>query len=202
MNSWKLIKTGNDYLLRDSKGETLAISGGNTKGRMLSLKNCQAIERGYDLDELINESFDNMGYHSTVTPHEEKQFKLGYTLGFQKAVEILGDKKFSEEDVRKAYIQGTNDGAQFESMRDYDSEDDNEPWEFAEEAEKELIQSLQQNEWDVEIEMEDHWLKSKTDACPNFHIKYGCSDISKCVCRLPKLDADGCLILKRINNEK
>ncbi len=52
---------GGFYIIRDLNGD--AIEG------KLSLKNCQAIERGYDLDELVNRAFDYMGYHSTVTPH-------------------------------------------------------------------------------------------------------------------------------------
>jgi len=90
----KLIKNhyGFEYFLMDEKGETIATS----ESGKLSLKNCEAVVNGYDLDELTNRAFDYMGYHSTVTPHEEKQFKLGYRIAFKEALEILGDKKFSE----------------------------------------------------------------------------------------------------------
>ena len=102
----------------------------------LSLKNCQAIENGYDLDELINRAFDNMGYHSTVTPYEEKQFKLGYMVAFREALEILGDKKFSEKDMSKAWSEGYHrkvDELNGNGLRYFDK----------------FIQSLQQTEWDV-----------------------------------------------------
>lgn len=155
---------------------------------LLSLKNCQAIENGYDLDELADRAFDNMGYHSTVTPHEEKQFKLGYRMAFREALSILGDKKFSEEDMKRAWLGGTNAGAEFESMRDYDSEDDNEPFEFAEESEKKFIQSLQQTEWDVEVERQ-----CLDPNCDGINRKGCCIPGDK-----PRMDSEGCLILKRV----
>ena len=121
----------------------------------LSLKNCQAIERGYDLDELAYSSFPNGTY-------EKSEIDLGldmYKLGFQKALEILGDKKFSEEQLRESFLHVQNDPT-FDVFK----------------------QSLQQTEWDVEIEME--WIQS-TFILGNPH-------------QIPKLDDDGCLILKRI----
>jgi hypothetical protein len=143
----------------------------------LSLKNCQAIKNGYDLDELINRAFDNMGYHSTVTPHEENQFKLGYNIAFREALEILGDNKFSEKDMINAWSEGYHrrvDEINGNELRYFDK----------------FIQSLQQNEWDVEIEME----------CPQCK-EYGYISECRNVCNKkfiqPKLDTNGCLILKR-----
>ena len=49
----------------------------------LSLKNCEAIANGYDLDELVEERFGETFWHDG-----DKYFKEG----FQKALEILGDK--------------------------------------------------------------------------------------------------------------
>jgi hypothetical protein len=170
----KEIQSGDEYVKLDNKPRTLLLGTtiATAKVPKLSFKNCQAIELGYDLDELAEEL-------TKAHNPNNNDFEAGVKAGFQKALEILGGKKFTEEDIRKAYIQGTNDGAQFESMRDYDSEDDNEPWEFAEEAEKEFIQSLQQNEWEVEVVTQKlfgmgDWIKS------------------------PVTDADGCLILKRV----
>jgi hypothetical protein len=39
----KLIKTGNDYLIRNMNGEVLAITNGTTEGRKLSKQNCDEI---------------------------------------------------------------------------------------------------------------------------------------------------------------
>lgn len=46
-----LAKTGNDYILYSKDKTVLGITSGTMEGRMLSLKNCQTIENGYDLDD-------------------------------------------------------------------------------------------------------------------------------------------------------
>ena len=137
----------------------------------LSIKNCEVIANGYDLDELANRAFDNMGYHSTVTPHEEKQFKLGYRVAFREVLELLGDKKFSEEDMRRALSAGLSIGygRQFE-IENKQVEIDS------------YIKSLQQTEFDVVIEMEYQGFEEDGKIREVY---------------LPKLDAEGCLVLKR-----
>ena len=171
----KLFKTGDQYLLRSESKEVLAISNGSTEGRKLSLKNCQAIERGYDLDELADKFAKTKSSHSTFQNTHKRDFREG----FQKALEILGDKKFSEEDVRKA-ITGfyMDDKILIESNIN------------------KQIQSLQQNEWDVEIEMEDCFTKNEEVYVDETNARGNYSTHSK----KPKLDADGCLVLKRVTN--
>jgi hypothetical protein len=146
----------------------------------LSLKNCQAIERGYDLDELTNRAFDYMGYHSTVTPYEEKQFKLGYRVAFREALEILGDKKFSEEDVIliAEYIRVASQSTPSVKTKDLFNE----------------YQSLQQTDWDVEIRKEyvGKCKGNNNDGCFLDSPGHDCG----CYEYKPKLDATGCLILK------
>ena len=126
----------------------------------ISLKNCQAIERGYDLDELVKGFIERTGYNDFDS--------YSYKLGFQKALELLGDKKFSEEDIRKVvnymFEQIVVFGNKVSAL-DVDR----------------CIQSLQQNEWDVEIVMED---------------SIGIGDKYTPDTK-PKLDENGCLILKR-----
>ena len=154
----KLIKTGDQFLLRNKEDEVIAITSGTMEGRMLSLKNCQAIENGYDLDELA------LDYYKLVFGNTKS-----YKDGFQKAIELLGDKKFGEEDVKKAIEFG---------MKSYHS------WKVR--NEDEFIQSLQQTEFDVEIVIQEDYLTWKK------------SDIEKLSdCLVPKLDNNGCLILKR-----
>ena len=153
----KLIKTGNEYLLKDLKGEVLAITSGSKEGRMLSLKNCQAIERGYDLGELV------MGYDLYENINFVGQTRA-YKAGFQKALSILGDKKFSDEQLRTAYNVGYTDGKDGATFYNR------------------FIQSLQQTEWDVEIVME---------TC-QVMVQHGDMEFQD----FPKLDADGCIILK------
>jgi hypothetical protein len=147
----KLIKRSNGrfdlYKIEDvDQLNTIASSFDNPKGK-LSLKNCQAIELGYDLDELVKEDFFRGKYQYHLANNHLEFFKVG----FQKALEILGDKKFSEDDILKAIEMYYEKGKIF----------------------IEIIQSLQQTEWDVEVETHPReWIK--------------------------KLDEDGCLILKKI----
>ena len=119
----KLIKTDVNFLLEDDKGVVIASTSLNKEGLSLSQKNCQAIENGYGLDELA------MGYDLYENINFVGQMRA-YKAGFQKALEILGDKKFSEEVMRMAFFHVQNEPT-------FD----------------EFIQSLQQTEWDVEVVM-------------------------------------------------
>ena len=124
----------------------------------LSVKNCESIKNGYDLDELAKDYANGKSSSDVFKNAHEKDFKEG----FQKALEILGDKKFTEDDIRKTIFIVSNPlDTRYSSS--------------------EIISSLQQTEWDVEIVME-------TPAAT-----YGHSGWYK----QPMLDKDGCLILKR-----
>jgi len=180
----KLIKTGESFLLKDVNNETLAITSGTMQGRMLSLKNCQAIECGYDLDELANELlYSKYPFHP---PNDSGYWLDMYKEGFQKALQLMGDKKFSEEDTFRMFTYGhvlTN------AVKSKVIED--KPFG---EIFNDFIQSLQQTEWDVEIVEEpvdlafyENGSRYPIDANLPDRFKYK-----------PKLDADGCLILKRV----
>ena len=147
--------TVNNQIFADVDGHPL-----KSINQVLSLKNCQAIENGYDLDELAYgcDLYEKMNFVGQMS---------AFKLGFQKALEILGDKKFSEGDMRRALSSGLSIGygRQFE-IENKQIEIEN------------YIQSLQQTEWDVEIVMDI------------------CGDKVYAVPELV-LDADGCLILKR-----
>ena len=159
----KLIKTEVNYILEDDKGVVIASTSLKKEGLSLSLKNCQAIERGYDLDELaekyIGYSKDNFDLM------DDKEFN-SFKAGFQKAVEILGDKKFTLEDMMNCWNKVLTFQTHKETLGEH-------------------IQSLQQTEWDVEIvTFTEDDLKSVSEDWG----KIG----------RPKLDVDGCLILKKL----
>lgn len=161
----KLIKLQNgEYdLLIDTNLKNLA-------GTKLSLKNCQAIERGYDLEDLATDAADN--YDASGNWHVAYEL---FKAGFQKALELMGDKKFTLEDMMNCW----NKALKFQEHK---------------ETLGEHIQSLQQKEWDVEVEMK-----------PVFDIEYSnnghrTEKFNKTEYR-PKLDADGCLILKTFKSE-
>ena len=130
----KLIKTGNDYLLRDMNGEVLAITNGTTKGYKLSKQNCDEIFGVVDVEKLAEEcSIDWEG--------EVMESIVGvYKEGFNKAMELNKDKVFTLQDMRKAYKKGVSFWITRTSNKD----------EFSE-----LLTSIQQpTEIEVEIEME------------------------------------------------
>ena len=138
----------------------------------LSLKNCEAIENGYDLDEirkLADEDFecelgDGPTTNESINSMIKKSNTNGAEWGFLKAIEILGGKKFSEEDMKKAIHFGASWREQLFNGTTKTSE---------------LFESLQQTEWDVEIVMDI--CGDKVYAVPE-----------------PALDENGCLILRRI----
>jgi hypothetical protein len=165
----KLIKRSNGrfdlYAIEDiNQVNTIASSFDNPKGK-LSVKNCEAISNGYDLDELA--------YEKSWNEDSEK----GFINGAKAILEILDDKKFSISDMEKLMF----------ATIEFTEQEEGETYPFL----KNYIQSLQQAEWDVE-------LVYQRACCSDNHT---CGDEDNCmICTqtYPKLDADGCLILKRI----
>lgn len=134
----------------------------NTSYLKLSLENCQAIEFGYDLKELVREDFFDNKYQYHLANNHLAFFKAG----FQKCLEILGDKKFGIEQVvelTKILISNPIEKSGKQPQELVDS----------------YIKSLQQTEWEVEIEVENHLLLSNPPK------------------QIPKLDYNGCIILKQ-----
>ena len=129
----KLIKTIDGYelftqgFLKGSTNhgliESLNIEEGPIRYK-LSLKNCQAIERGYDLNEIKRKlfgGFDGQPDSFTIAA-VERTVEIMF--------EILGHKKFSEEQLREAFFHVQN-SPYFDVFK----------------------QSLQQTQWDVEVVM-------------------------------------------------
>ena len=89
----KLIKTEVNFLLEEDKGVVIASTSLNKEGLSLSQKNCQAIERGYDLVDIkkkIFNGFDGCPDSFTLAAVERT---------IEVMIELMGDKKFSEDDV-------------------------------------------------------------------------------------------------------
>jgi hypothetical protein len=153
----KLIKTTSNYFVLNDECGNLILEN-------ISLKNCQDIESGYDLDELVNKLDTPEGY-------DQYQYDSGIRKGFELALELLGDKKFSEDDVLNLIKRSRE-------KKPYNFDGKSTEYKFSED---ELIHSLQVKEWNVEIVT-----KPYTEVGEGFELE------SK---REPKLDADGCLIL-------
>ena len=175
-------------LMKNGTTTYVLVKDGKVVGNMenLSLKNCQAIERGYDLDEHI--AFEIQAYIAEKHNQDEcTGFMDGYEVGFQKALEIRGDKKFSEEELKQS-MWDLGD-ALFNNCQNEIKED--EPQKYIDF----IIQSLQQTEWDVEIVMEFNPINHASGLQPTGN---ELMDISISQNYKPKLDTDGCLILKPI----
>ena len=179
----KLIKVENTFYLKE--GETILGTSSNPNlsasiRYLLSLKNCQAIELGYDLDELKTQyiqeqlsKFDKESYERYF-PFAEDEANI-LIDGFQKAIEFLGDKKFSEDDVNLAFVLGKNkDESRINKL---------------------INSKLQQTEWDCIVEMEK--VKDKTKIIGSVKGVKGSGHKITTYKSVPVFDADGCLILKR-----
>lgn len=165
-----LVKEKEHFFLKvkDANGNTMIVANtfepiiqlANFGG--LSMKNCKAIERGYDLEELAQEE-----YCSSSNPDFDFD---SYIKGFQKALELMSDKTFSDADVRKALW-----------LRDDFVQEDM--------SDDEIIKSLQQNEWEVVIVTEPMSIDEIREQGKGF---------LNANTQKPKLDSNGKLILKRI----
>lgn len=172
----KLVKKQDGWfnLYRDEVG--IGSTHEELQGSKLSLKNCEAIELGYDLDELADENYPN----EVWSEEESLVRKLAFTKGFQKALELMGDKKFSEDEMKRIYEKGYSSGRSELNSRESDK------------IKYDYIQSLQHVEWDVEIVM----VKEEYTWSPPGE---GFEDQTYRDWReVPKLDSYECLILKRI----
>ena len=124
----KLIKLEESKYVLVYKEGNMALEHNPAFDGKLSLKNCEAIENGYDLDEVVEDIV------KTIVPNDRGEdiwYGTSMAVGklcFQKALELMGDKKFSRDDLMLAII----------TTQLSDSID-----------RLELIQSLQQTEWDV-----------------------------------------------------
>ena len=184
MKGFELVKREDHWALYNEDGHKIAatVDGCNSK---LSIKNCEAIERGYDLFELAHEAC-NITDPLRLDSQKYKQdpyFMIGFNKGFQKALEILGDKKFSRDGLIDFYIDKTGYGM------DMWSKEENSIMCIV----AEYIQSLQQTEFDVEIVM-DKDCYSSAGRCDKLIM----ADCIICTPVTYLRDENGCLILKRV----
>jgi len=172
----KLIKHEEDYYcLLNDKGEVIADVNG-VDILKLSLKNCQAVERGFDLDALAENWVFTLNGHKWSNNDNTAGDNYGsFMAGAKTILAIFMDKKFTEEDIKSSILFGRG----------------MELWKEEEQIQN-YIQSLKKNEWDVEICcLMD--CQGDYDVCENTSF-----DCELCTnTGVPKLDEDGCLILKK-----
>ena len=164
----ELVKREDRWDLYVYDGSKIASTAPNPMHK-LSVKNCQAIENGYDLDELYEELVNS----DFSDKYEDNVHYYSFLEGFKKAIELMGDKKFSETELYHAFL--INSAGNNTTLRNF--------------FEQTVLPMFQQNEFDVEIITEPMNLDEIKEQGKGFlH-----SNTNK-----PKLDENGCLILKRI----
>jgi hypothetical protein len=145
----------------------------------LSTKNCDEIFGVVDVEKLA----DEFCTHKPLNRQEIREVrlvKIGFEEGFKKAMELNKGKVFTLDNMRKV----------IEMSRDI---------KYVTFSIDELIQSLQQpTEIEVEIEMENY---GYCEGCRKAGI-WHCAHADTCgyaeTRERPKLDSQGCLILKKI----
>jgi hypothetical protein len=177
----------NEYYLVDENNDTIATTDKillkEYDGYMkkLSKENCDDIFGVVDVEILSDEySHDSIWFNKRGTYNNQEFFefiaKKSFTDGFNKAMELNKDKLFTVEDIMKAFEAGYET---LESEKTY-----NEHYDI-------LIQSLQQpTEIEVDIKMEPCYYDQSLGA-------FSTSYTEDKPVEQPKLDKDGCLILKK-----
>jgi len=141
----------------------------------LSAKNCDEIFGEVDVEKFAFCEFPN-GNINEQTSIEQKIRQSAFKIGFNKAMELNQGKVFTFEDMRKAIRFGLNGMYGFRMMEKGTIEEKSDIY----------IKSLQQPT-EIEVEIEMGQMKLNDDGQ-----EYGFPDMT-----LPKLDSNGCLILKR-----
>jgi len=164
-----LVKRQDRYDLYNTDGAKIASSAKNPFGK-LSKENCDSIFGVVDVEKLFLET-----PHTVDNEEDYWKIRAGYITGFNKAMELQKDKLFTENDIARAFIQGvyTKDKIHYNKEK--------------------YIQSLKQStEIEVEIVMGDILdTKLSVGAISIQYANY------VTITRTPKLDENGCLILKK-----
>lgn len=136
-NEYYLCKDGSRHVYATTDESYIAELG----AQKLSRVNCEAVKNGYDLMKLAEEYSRGKSSSDVFKAAHKRDF----IAGAKAILELLGDKKFSEEDMGNLWDFCVYNKGTF----------------------KEGIQSLQQTEWDVEIITEPF-----LSVGDNFHDKY------------------------------
>ncbi len=145
MEGFELVKRVYRWDLYNEDGHKIASTLDGCLNK-LSTKNCQAIERGYDLDELAEQSREKVSMLFKDELHP-KSHTIGFRAGWQQAVNMMGAMPQENE-----------------------------------------------TEWDVEIDIEK--VKRESKIIGSVKGVKGSGHKITTYKSVPKLDADGCLILK------
>lgn len=150
------------------------------QGYKLSKQNCDEIFGVTDVERLAEYSVQEVK-ESNADFYLRDVYKEFFIEGFNKAIELNNDKQFTLEDMKRAISFGQGMDL----------------WKEEEQIDK-FIQSRQQpTEIEVEVEMEEYGYCEGCRKAGMWH----CAHADTCgyveTRQQPKLDADGCIILKK-----
>jgi hypothetical protein len=176
----KLIKTDVNYLLEDDKGVVVASTSTKEGNSKLSKQNCDEIFGVIDVEELAKNYLDSRHDNEDIAHPELYEEYGSFVKGFNRATELNKDRVFTIDDIDKAIEWATVNGRNGD-ITHYDIDN--------------FIQSLQQpTEIEVEIEMRN----SRTGNIVKHDSDLEWDENGLCDRAIPKLDSEGCLILKKI----
>jgi hypothetical protein len=181
----KLIKTEVNYLLKNEEGVIIASTSTKDGNNKLSKQNCDEIFGVVDVEKLAEESWGD----KISSPYH------AYVDGFNKAMELNKDKVFTLEDMKRA-IDKAKQGSVKETHNGYGRP--TEPRFVLDDLSyDEIIQSLQQPT-EIEVEIEIKKVVDETKVIGAVKGVKGSGDKITTYKSVPKLDENGCLILKKI----
>jgi len=176
----KLIKTDVNYLLEDNKG--VVIGSTSTKEiNKLSKQNCDEIFGIVDVEKLAKEDAD-LRFSEQGQEDSWLARNTGIVWGFNKAMELNKDKVFTESDIRKAIEYGIQSALQaIPGVTSTQS----------------ILENFIQQPTEIEVEIEMKKVVDETKVIGAVKGVKGSGDKITTYKSIPKLDSNGCLILKR-----
>jgi hypothetical protein len=149
------------------------------QGYKLSKQNCDEIFGIVDVEKLADERF--LG-SDDITNYN---LKFGFKEGFNKAMELNKDKQFTLEDLRTAMTYGiVQEGTGFVGIHSVDDLFN-------------LILKKVSQPTEIEVEVEMEKVVDETKVVGAVKGVKGSGDKITTYKSVPKLDADGCIILKK-----
>lgn len=156
----------------------------------LSKQNCDEIFGVVNIEKLISEADTS---HLSLYTSDANQFMFdeGFKIGFNKAIELNKDKEFTKDDIRNAIAFGVNLGL---------SNNIGNSFEFSKTLDR-WIEIIQQEAYEIQVEVEMEWMP-KTNYCTSCgnggkYLESPCDHKNDCENWRPKLNENGCLILKK-----
>jgi len=119
------------------------------KIKQLPLSEVEEAIYGFSVKNLADNYVTDESY---LPVHKEENYR-SYINGFKAHQELVKDKLFTVADMINAFVAGTNSGANYESLVDHDSDNNEEAKEFSQNELEEFERSLlPKTEWDVEFD--------------------------------------------------